>query len=271
MTPTRPQPPFDPDPLDYMCPNCVTPWKCNGPHIPDAYVESESAGPDRGWLWILTVVVASVIIGILIAIAMLAASRSALGPPLPGGRELVRAQTGALHTVSGPVTSHPADARQSVPRGGAPVGELPGGSARPGSDTSTVIGEPLYVEADSAGSLKVLDLPDTAIAPLRGWATWYDAPSIRDAAAGPALRRWLGRDWRGSWVVVRRGDASVRVRLTDWCACGSRNGAPTLLDLDDRAFARLGRLSAGVLRVWIEGADDEPLPTLPATSTEEDH
>lgn len=19
---------------DYMCPNCVTPWKCNGPHIP---------------------------------------------------------------------------------------------------------------------------------------------------------------------------------------------------------------------------------------------
>lgn len=18
---------------DYMCPNCVTPWKCNGPHI----------------------------------------------------------------------------------------------------------------------------------------------------------------------------------------------------------------------------------------------
>lgn len=21
-------------PEDYMCPNCVTPWKCNGPHIP---------------------------------------------------------------------------------------------------------------------------------------------------------------------------------------------------------------------------------------------
>lgn len=20
---------------DYLCPNCVTPWKCNGPHIPD--------------------------------------------------------------------------------------------------------------------------------------------------------------------------------------------------------------------------------------------
>ena len=22
--------------LDDMCPNCVTPWKCNGPHIPEA-------------------------------------------------------------------------------------------------------------------------------------------------------------------------------------------------------------------------------------------
>jgi hypothetical protein len=25
---------------DYMCPNCVTPWKCNGPHIPE---------PDASW------------------------------------------------------------------------------------------------------------------------------------------------------------------------------------------------------------------------------
>lgn len=23
---------------EYMCPNCVTPWKCNGPHIPDPNV-----------------------------------------------------------------------------------------------------------------------------------------------------------------------------------------------------------------------------------------
>ena len=21
------------DPYEYMCPNCVSPWKCNGPHI----------------------------------------------------------------------------------------------------------------------------------------------------------------------------------------------------------------------------------------------
>lgn len=23
-----------PDDLDAMCPNCCTPWKCNGPHLP---------------------------------------------------------------------------------------------------------------------------------------------------------------------------------------------------------------------------------------------
>lgn len=21
------------DPYEYLCPNCVSPWKCNGPHI----------------------------------------------------------------------------------------------------------------------------------------------------------------------------------------------------------------------------------------------
>ena len=25
----------DDDYDDYMCPNCVTPWKCNGPHLPN--------------------------------------------------------------------------------------------------------------------------------------------------------------------------------------------------------------------------------------------
>ena len=29
---------------DYMCPNCNTPWKCNGPHIPPGYEDSREAG-----------------------------------------------------------------------------------------------------------------------------------------------------------------------------------------------------------------------------------
>ena len=26
---------------EYMCPNCVTPWKCNGPHVPEALLSTE--------------------------------------------------------------------------------------------------------------------------------------------------------------------------------------------------------------------------------------
>jgi hypothetical protein len=87
-----------------------------------------------------------------------------------------------------------------------------------------------------------------------GTATWYDAPSPQDAAAGPALR--VG-NWRGSWVIVRHGSDSVTVRLTDWCQCyGSR-----LIDLDDWAFASLAPLSQGVIDVTVEPV------TLPATDT----
>lgn len=28
-----------------MCPNCVTPWKCNGPHLSDETVAARRAGP----------------------------------------------------------------------------------------------------------------------------------------------------------------------------------------------------------------------------------
>lgn len=35
---------------DYMCPNCVTPWKCNGPHIPEVpHAEDEDDKPDIGF------------------------------------------------------------------------------------------------------------------------------------------------------------------------------------------------------------------------------
>lgn len=112
-------------------------------------------------------------------------------------------------------------------------------------------------------------LPDTS-SDVRGWATWYDAPSKQDAAAGPALRRALGRDWRGSWVRVSRiagGEVrTVVVVLSDWCACGPRHGSPTVIDLDDRAFDALGSLGEGVIRVSIE--EIEGVPTvLPATDT----
>jgi hypothetical protein len=91
-------------------------------------------------------------------------------------------------------------------------------------------------------------------APLQGWATYFDAKA-GTAAAGPLLR---SGDWRGRVVTVCAGEC-VTVRLTDWCACGSRHGKPTLIDLARADFARLAPTSQGVVWVTIGRA------TLPAT------
>jgi rare lipoprotein A (peptidoglycan hydrolase) len=94
-----------------------------------------------------------------------------------------------------------------------------------------------------------------------GLATWYDDGPGLYAAAGPDLRHG---DWRGSFVTVTSGSRSVTVQLTDWCACGDRNGRPTLLDLSATAFRRLAPLSKGVIAVEVTtGARIE----LPRTDT----
>lgn len=96
---------------------------------------------------------------------------------------------------------------------------------------------------------------------LSGLATWYRwHPG--EAAAGPRLRSWLGSGWRGQTVRVCSG-ACITVRLTDWCLCGHGR----VIDLDSRSFARLGPLSAGVLRVVITRGGPVPtaLPTGPPT------
>jgi len=82
---------------------------------------------------------------------------------------------------------------------------------------------------------------------LSGQATWYRW-RVGEAAAGPALRKALGPNWRGRWVRVCAGDACVRVQLTDWCACQPMT---RLVDLDGRSFARLASLSRGVVAVVV--------------------
>jgi hypothetical protein len=84
----------------------------------------------------------------------------------------------------------------------------------------------------------------------RGWATYY-AYHEGQAAAGPALRKMLGANWRGMTVTVWNGARHVTVRLTDWCACGPRHGEPTIIDLDTRDFDDLAPLSVGVLKVVV--------------------
>jgi hypothetical protein len=75
-----------------------------------------------------------------------------------------------------------------------------------------------------------------------GVATWFRAPA-GTAAAGPALRAALGRDWRGRVVTVN----GIRVRLTDWCACGHGR----IIDLNAGTFARIAPLSRGVVTVTV--------------------
>lgn len=87
---------------------------------------------------------------------------------------------------------------------------------------------------------------DAASGSVTGKATWY-VWHPGQAAAGPALRAALGKNWRGAYVRACTATRCVRVRLTDWCACpGGR-----VIDLDVRAFATLAAPSRGVIRVKV--------------------
>ena len=84
----------------------------------------------------------------------------------------------------------------------------------------------------------VVETRQTAIRPsgtaLHGLSTWYRYVDGQ-AAAGPALRAFLGANWRGTVVTVTANGHSVTARLTDFCQCpGGR-----VIDLDRRSFAAL--------------------------------
>jgi len=96
----------------------------------------------------------------------------------------------------------------------------------------------------------VTETRQTAIRPsgtaLHGLSTWYRYVDGQ-AAAGPALRAFLGKNWRGQTVTVCAAGRCVRARLTDWCACpGGR-----VIDLDRRLFAALAAPSRGVIAVTV--------------------
>ncbi len=98
---------------------------------------------------------------------------------------------------------------------------------------------------------------------ISGSATWYEARGYV-AAAGPALRQWLGTHWRGTRVIVTSRSGSVSLTLSDWCACGHGR----LIDLSDDAFRELAPLSTGVIRVTITRAGPPHVHIeLPATDT----
>jgi len=83
---------------------------------------------------------------------------------------------------------------------------------------------------------------------LRGIASWYDA---RIAAAGPALRRVLGRYWRGHAVRVCVGSSCAATTLGDWCQCFKGTASERIIDLPRWLFARLADPVRGLIRVRV--------------------
>jgi len=79
---------------------------------------------------------------------------------------------------------------------------------------------------------------------IRGTASYYDYHP-HQAAAGPALRRFLGKDWRGTVVRVCTPTQCIRVRLTDWMR------RDRLIDLNKSDFARLAPTWRGLVRITI--------------------
>lgn len=85
---------------------------------------------------------------------------------------------------------------------------------------------------------------------VSGIASWYRYHRGQ-AAAGPALRRFLGPGWRGEIVKVCRGTVCLRLMLTDWMR------ADRLIDLDPRDFAVFAPVSRGLVRVTVSRVKGE--------------
>jgi hypothetical protein len=94
--------------------------------------------------------------------------------------------------------------------------------------------------------------PEEAPPSLTGSASRY-AYVKGGAAAGPQLRRWLGKDWRGTTVTVCavESKACTKVKLTDSCQCYRDEKRERIIDLDDRSFAKLAALWRGVIKVTV--------------------
>ncbi len=94
--------------------------------------------------------------------------------------------------------------------------------------------------------------PAGSVHGIGSWYRWH----AHQAAAGPSLRKALGRNWRGKWVNVTAHGRTIRVKLTDWCACGHGR----VIDLDRASFAALAPPSVGVLRVTVSWGEAIALP-----------
>lgn len=109
-----------------------------------------------------------------------------------------------------------------------------------------------------------------AVESMEGWATWC-APTPK------YCKGWGGSAMLGAVRSFRYGDQpypvrvryqgkSVVVTVVSYCACGDRNGIPTVIDLSPAAFRQLADQDLGVIMVAVEPL--KSVPTLPATETQ---
>jgi hypothetical protein len=104
--------------------------------------------------------------------------------------------------------------------------------------------------------------------PLRGWATWC-APTPTHCES------WGGGRLVGAVRSFSDGDAPyfvqvcgfeggrtscVHILVVSHCACGDRDGIPTVIDLSPAAFAELAPLERGRIRVEVSGPIKVGLP-----------
>lgn len=91
-----------------------------------------------------------------------------------------------------------------------------------------------------------------------GWATWYDD----GAGYYGAVRSWRYGDdpYAVQVCLAARPATCTHVVIRDYCACGSRHGEATVIDLSPSAFRELAPLSRGVIRVTVTGPIPIPLP-----------
>jgi rare lipoprotein A (peptidoglycan hydrolase) len=121
--------------------------------------------------------------------------------------------------------------------GGVPVASAPAGVAMTDwPPTPSPKATPVPVASSKAIPVA------TSVSGIASWYAWH----VGEAAAGPALRRFLGAHWRGTVVRVCAAEC-VRVRLTDWCGCPFGR----IIDLDTRSFAVLAPISRGLVEVRV--------------------
>jgi len=163
---------------------------------------------------------------------------------------------------SAPDASSTAPAQTEAPRAGV---ALIGGREVPSGGASSLPA----VALRSTSGVDATELALVASVSLRGWATWCAPTPTRcqgwggDAHLGAVPSFTYGATPYN--VTVCHEGACTYVRVVSYCACGDRQGIPTVIDLSPAAFRDLAPLSAGVIDVSIElgGA-----ATLPPTDAE---